>query len=292
LEDISSAIADYLENAEFDDKKADKLESRLDKIRVLKRKYGGSVAAVTEFLRSARAEYDKLSQSAEQIEALQKRKDAAEDSLYRAASALSGKRGTCAAMFERVIVSELSELGMKNAKFSVRFQAPYGRENFIAHVNAEGADAPEFYFSANPGVPEKPLAVIISGGEMSRFMLALKNVVADGDTIGTMIFDEIDAGISGKIGQAVAEKLARISRRHQVICITHLPVIAAMADHHYLIEKKVSEDDSVSTLTELSESGRLDEIARLSGGKDISSAALTHAREMKAYCDKYKAESV
>jgi len=345
LDDIADTLSEYLNTVEHDAGRADKIEARLDKIREVKRKYGGSVATAFDFLTKARKDLEYLTNSQERIEHLTKKLSETSQKLYAACLKLREVRQKSAQEFERMVSSELTELGMKNARFLVNFNelkipSSEGRdaaaepqqcalngtllanrgeqateltghrpasfaaqsserrglatrghaidEAVLSEVTSDGLDKIEFFFSANLGEEEKPLAKIISGGEMSRVMLAFKKVLAGKDGIGTMIFDEIDSGVSGKIGQAVAEKLAVLACKHQIICVTHLPIIAAFADNHYLLEKKVLSGKTVSNLYKLDSSGEIEEIARLAGGKDISALALKHAADMKAFCTDFK----
>ena len=177
---------------------------------------------------------------------------------------------------------ELGDLGMGGTTFKVEIKSDYAPDN----IGETGGDEVEFLISPNVGEPLKPLAKIISGGEMSRFMLALKNIVAGLDGIGTMVFDEIDTGISGHISAVVAEKMCNISRDRQVIAITHMPSLAAMADSHFLIQKSVSDGKTHTRVLLLEDD--TDEVARLIGGNDYSSHAVPHAREMKKWAEEYK----
>ncbi|MCL2371031.1 MAG: DNA repair protein RecN, partial [Firmicutes bacterium] len=157
-------------------------------------------------------------------------------------------------------------------------------------IRADGYDSPEFFLSPNVGEPLKPLVKIISGGELSRFMLAVKVITSDSEGAGALIFDEVDAGISGIIGQAVAKKLAKIANSHQVLCVTHLPQIASMADTHFRIEKSEKNGRTTTSLIPLDRGGMIDEIARLSGAKNISTEAQSNAKQMKDWSDKYKSQ--
>ena len=202
------------------------------------------------------------------------------------AEELSALRRKYAVSFEDEINKQLKELGMPSAKFNVSFDENDGKT--ADDVTSNGFDKVEFLISANKGEPLKPLQKIISGGEMSRFMLALKNITARLDGIDTMVFDEIDTGISGYIAQVVAEKLYNISVSRQVIAVTHLPQLASMADNHYKIEKKETADKTITNVKKLDEDGELQEIARLFGGSTYSEHALPHAVEMKKHADAYK----
>ena len=285
IADIADTLADLVEESDFDAGAAERVEERLERVRALKRKYGGSVEAAIDFLEKAREEKDVLENASERVGELQKLIRAAGDKLSDSAKTLSSLRAECARKFESDIMRELKDLGMAGTTFEVKILSDFTPEA----VNESGGDNVEFLISPNVGEPLKPLAKIISGGEMSRFMLAMKNIVAGIDNIGTMVFDEIDTGISGRISAVVAEKMCNISLRRQVIAVTHMPALAAMADRHYLIEKGVEGGKTLTHITLLEDS--LPEIARLIGGADYSSHALPHAAEMKKKSDEYKAEA-
>ena len=185
-------------------------------------------------------------------------------------------------------MAELGELGMPQAVFKVEFSEFPIEENCEKFVSPKGMDEAEFYLGPNLGQPLKPLVKIISGGELSRLMLALKVVSSGEDDVPTVIFDEIDTGISGKVGQEVAKKLARLSRSHQLLCVTHLPQIAAMADTHFYIDKYTDGGQTYTRVRELGNEEQISEIARLSGGRDITAQAETNAAELKEWCNKYK----
>lgn len=280
--DIADTLADLLDESDYDAGAAEKVEERLERVRAIKRKYGGSVAAAMDFLEKARAEKDVLENASERVEQLAKLIKNAGDKLSSSAQKLSRLRAECASRFEKDIMGELKDLGMAGTTFEVKTVSDFDADS----VGENGGDAVEFLISPNVGEPLKPLAKIISGGEMSRFMLAMKNIVAGVDNIGTMVFDEIDTGISGRISAVVAEKMFNISLKRQVIAVTHMPALAAMADRHYLIEKGVEGGKTLTHITLLDDS--LPEIARLIGGADYSSHALPHAAEMKKNADEYK----
>ena len=282
IEDIGETLGDMMREFDFDAKSADAVEERLETVRNLQRKYGGSYAAMREFYDKAAAEADTLANASERVEALEREISAKGKELSAAAEKLGALRRKTAESFERAIMKELGDLGMGGTTFKVDIASDYSADS----VGATGGDRVEFLISPNVGEPLKPLAKIISGGEMSRFMLALKNIVAGIDRIGTMVFDEIDTGISGHISAVVAEKMCNISRTRQVIAITHMPSLAAMADSHFLIEKGVEDGKTLTRLVLLGDD--TDEVARLIGGNDYSSHAVPHAREMKKWADEYK----
>lgn len=282
IADISETVGDMMRELDFDAKSADEVEERLELVRNIQRKYGGSYAAVRAFYEKAAKEADELANAAERTAELEKEIASTGKSLSAAAEKLGALRRTAAEAFERSMTKELGDLGMGGTTFKVQINCDYAPDA----VGESGGDRVEFLISPNVGEPLKPLAKIISGGEMSRFMLALKNIVAGIDSIGTMVFDEIDTGISGHISAVVAEKMCNISRARQVIAITHMPSLAAMADSHFLIAKSVEEGKTLTHLTLLEDD--TDEIARLIGGNDYSSHAVPHALEMKKWAADYK----
>lgn len=287
LKDIAETVSDLVSEVDFDADALEKVESRLFLIRSLKRKYG-DYNSMKDFYLKAKEHLDKLSNSKEHFEKLTADKVKSLDLLYKLSKELRKIRESGAKEYERLIEKELGELGMEGARFEIRFSDFPPRDKIDDFITAQGADSVEFYLSANKGQPLKPLMKIISGGEMSRFILAIKVVSSRTDDIPTMIFDEIDTGISGKIGQEVAKKLALISREHQVLCVTHLPQIASMADNHYFIEKKSVGNETITNVSPLDFDGQIDEISRLSGAKDISGQSLENARQMKEWSNSYK----
>lgn len=288
LDDIASAVRDKMDDYDYNEKDADKIEQRLDKIKSLKKKYGATYKDILKFYDNAVGELQKYRDSSENIETLQKQLSKLLDILYTQAKELSQARRNAAVKLIKEVESELSELGMSGSVFEVRISEFPQKEQLESRLSNNGVDTVEFYLSANAGEEVKPLSKVISGGEMSRFMLALKVITSRIDGIGTMIFDEIDSGISGKIGEVVAKKLARISRLRQVITITHLASVCAMADHNYLIYKEVENDKTYTRLVKLSEEQALEEIARIGGGRDISAVSLQHSLELKKWSNSYK----
>ena len=282
IEDIGETLGDMMRKFDFDAKSADAVEERLELVRNLQRKYGGSYAALCDFLAKAKTEAETLENASERVEELEREIASAGKKLSDAARRLGDMRRSAAEKFESDMMRELGDLGMGGTTFKVEIKSDYAPDN----IGETGGDEVEFLISPNVGEPLKPLAKIISGGEMSRFMLALKNIVAGLDGIGTMVFDEIDTGISGHISAVVAEKMCNISRDRQVIVITHMPSLAAMADSHFLIQKSVSDGKTHTRVLLLEDD--TDEVARLIGGNDYSSHAVPHAREMKKWAEEYK----
>lgn len=282
IEDIGETLGDMMRKFDFDAKSADAVEERLELVRNLQRKYGGSYAALCDFLAKAKTEAETLENASERVEELEREIASAGKKLSDAARRLGDMRRSAAEKFESDMMRELGDLGMGGTTFKVEIESDYAPDN----IGETGGDEVEFLISPNVGEPLKPLAKIISGGEMSRFMLALKNIVAGLDGIGTMVFDEIDTGISGHISAVVAEKMCNISRDRQVIAITHMPSLAAMADSHFLIQKSVSDGKTHTRVLLLEDD--TDEVARLIGGNNYSSHAVPHAREMKKWAEEYK----
>ena len=282
LNDITDDLHFYTDSFDFDDAKADYVEKRVDLIRSLKRKYGSTIEEILTNADKYAEEYDALTDADAEIERLKKRADALYGELLSLCEELSAKRHSVAVKLKKEIEGELSELGMKGSIFEVAFSS--GEEFF----GENGFDRAEFLISPNPGEPVRSLAKIISGGEMSRFMLALKVITSKLDGIQTLVFDEVDAGISGKIGEVVAEKLALISDARQVIAITHLPQVAAMSDDHYLIEKSTDGVVTRTALIKLEEEGVVKEVERLSAG--VGAYGALHAKELRETATRKKNE--
>ncbi len=287
LGDICDGINDELDNLHFDMNELDDLEKRLGFVRALKRKYG-SYKDMLAFKVTSEKRLEFLENADEHYSELSLKKKTALHKLYNAAQEMHEIRVAGAVEFENKIKSELGELGMENADFKIEISEFPQESEFEGRFGMNGADTAEFYLSPNAGQPLKPLIKIISGGEMSRFMLALKVISNETDDIPTMIFDEIDAGISGITGRVVAKKLASISRRHQVLCVTHLAQIAAMADSHFYISKHTLNNSTVTNVNELDERGMINEVSRLSGGQGISDKSDGNAETMKKWSTDYK----
>lgn len=282
ITDISETLSDMLQKLDFDSRSADKIEDRLEVVRNILRKYGGSFESLQRFYEEAVKEAQMLSNATERVEELEKEIEKAAKDLLVSAKKLSDERRKVADKFEKDITKELCDLGMGGSTFKVDIQ----ESEDVDDISANGMDSVEFMISPNVGEPLKPLAKIISGGEMSRFMLAFKNILAGVDDIGTMVFDEIDTGISGNISQVVSEKMCNISRARQVIAVTHMPSLVAMADNHYLISKSTQNGKTLTHVDLLEDD--TDEVARLIGGNDYSIYAVPHAKEMKANAQRYK----
>lgn len=286
LKDIACTVSDIAENSEFNMREYEECEQRIALIRSIKRKYGNTVQEIQAFLEDIKEQYEFLSEGEEKVVEYEKEKESLLSKLYKNTLDLSKERQKVAKSLSDSVLKELKELGMPSCKFKADF-APLAEIAYFT-PSASGSDDVTFMFSANAGQPEKELSKVISGGELSRFMLAMKKIIANLDGISTMVFDEIDTGISGKIAQIVAEKMADISRDKQVLAITHMPQLASMADIHYLIEKYTQNGKTLTRLVALQSESRQEEIARLIGGKDYSTYAMPHAKEMIEYSDNYK----
>ena len=287
IEDIGETAESLAEELDIDEREAERVENRLDEIKSLKKKYGGSVEEALNFLSRAKEELQLLENSAEECEKLKALLESNAKKLYSACEALTKKRKEGAEGFTRRVTEELRTLNIPSARFEIAFD-PYTEED-LPRANAEGLDRVKFLFSANAGEPVKELGKIISGGEMSRFMLAVKAQLSSIGTIGTYIFDEIDAGIGGKTARVVAEKFADIAKTTQIIAVSHLAQIAAFADRQFLIEKKEEGGRTYSRIRALKEEERAGELVRLLGG-DRSETALRHAEELLQSARAYRPE--
>ncbi len=284
LSDIDDNVNDYLEEIDFNEYELTQIEERLDLISKLKRKYGNTYQDIQNFYKDALDEYEKLLNFDKNAQVLLETKEKLYLEIKNLYEELTQKRIDCAKEFSNRVIVELQQLGMKNCSFNVEF---FKNDNKY-YFSENGVDSVKFMFSANAGEPLKEMSKVISGGEMSRFMLGMKSVICNLQDISTFIFDEIDAGISGKVAQIVAEKFANISKFKQIIAISHLAQICAMADTSLLISKK---DDGVKTLTSvknLNKDEKVYEILRLIGGNPASEIAQKHAKDIITYAEQYK----
>lgn len=275
VEDMARELKREAEKQENDPDALEEIEERLQLIYKLKRKYGGSVEVALAFYDKVVQELDFLSNSSEKVAELTLEKEKEQKKLSAAAEKLSALRRSTAQQVAAQIEASLKDMEMKDARFYIRIEEK-------ADWAADGKDKVEFLISANAGETLKPLAKIASGGEMSRVMLALKTVLVDADEIGTFIFDEIDTGVSGRTARKVGEKMRFLGSKRQILCITHLPQIAAMADQHFLIEKESSHGETTTQVTPLEGEGSVLEVARLMGGSDVTETTLAAARELIA----------
>ena len=291
IEDVCSELYDIIEKTEFSPAEVDKMEARLERIKQIKRKYGGSVADCLKFLSNAETQYYSLANSAERIAELNSEKNKVLSKMYELSCKMSDERRKVALRLSEQIMRELKDLGMGGTSFVVQFNDKVDLEQYCKSPSANGFDKVEFLMSANVGEPLKTLAKVISGGEMSRFMLAVKNITALAERIPTMVFDEIDTGISGNMAQMVANKLANVSHNendgYQCIVITHLPQIVAMADVNLYINKFERDGKTYTDVKTLSDyESRAAEVARLMGG--VGSHALDSAKELLDWSVSFK----
>ena len=275
LNDFNREMADYMADLTFDEECFRQTRERLDLLNSLKSKYGRTIADVLEYKAQKQLELLKLENYEQYLEELKAECTQARESYMALAKQVSKIRKIQGKLLADQILEALKELNFLDVRFEIRFKN-------LEEGNAGGIDEAEFMISTNPGEDLKPLGQVASGGELSRVMLAIKSVLADADRVETLIFDEIDAGISGRTAQKVSERLSVIAKNHQVICITHLPQIAAMADAHYLIEKENTSDHTSTHIRKLNEDEAAEEIARLLGGVTITETVRLNAREMKS----------
>lgn len=283
LSDAAEQLRDYMDSLDFSPEEYDRLETRLREISRLERKYNRDADSMEELLNECREKLDDIDCSDERLQKLQKQLSAQEKHCLAAAEKLSAERKTAAKELERRIVRELKELNMPSVRFAVQFE-PVGGVGF----DANGAEELRFLMAANAGAELGRISKIASGGELSRIMLAMKNVFAESDSVGTMIFDEIDTGVSGIAAQRVGEKLYTVSLGKQVLCVTHLPQIAAMADSHYRILKEERGGKTYTQVNALDRDGRRRELARLHGGENITDTTLLSAEEQLLAAEKFK----
>lgn len=272
LEEVEETLRDALSDAEMDPAELDRIEERLDLIFRLKRKYGGSVEEILNFADQAQQELDSITHAEELQSKLEKEESQSKERLMGLAKRLSEKRKAAAKLFEKQVCAELACLDMPSVRFFVHSETDKPDET--------GVDRMEFYISTNPGEPPKPIGKIASGGELSRIMLSLKNVIAEGDRVGTLIFDEVDTGVSGRAAQKIGRKLKQASSGRQIICVTHLAQVAAFADTHLLIAKTVQDGRTFTTVQALPQEERVRELARIMGGESITPTVLASAREL------------
>ena len=287
LEDVSATLSDYLEDFDINDEDADKIEDRIELLKKLNKKYGGNYTTIMQFLTTAKEEYERLENFDILADKLLTEKVEREKQLYKLFTNLHNIRIKVANDFSNSITQELTQLGMKNASFIVEFDDIPTYED-AEYTSNNGFDKISFYFSANKGEPVKPLAKIISGGELSRFMLAIKAQTAKIQETGTFVFDEIDVGISGSTAKIVAQKFAEISKYTQIIAISHLPQIAAMSDNGILITKTEYENTTKTEIINLDFNNKISEIARLTSGDINNKSALKLAQDMITECDNFK----
>ena len=280
IDDLTDSLLKLKEKQTTSPDKLEKLEGRLSQIENLKRKYGSSIPEILSYLERSKTEYNDLSLSHEKLADLEK-EIADKFSDYRLLTKkLAEKRKKNALLLEKAVEKEIGILGMKKARFKIDIKSHVHGVEHIEKIKDTGTEEVEFLISPNPGEELRPLRKIASGGELSRIMLALKSIGKETESLKTLIFDEIDAGIGGKTAEFVAQKLQTLAQNHQVICITHLPQIASFATHHYRIDKQVKKDRTFTIVKELTFEERVQEIARLLTGSRVTETALKNAKEM------------
>ena len=283
IQDNSLFIRDYKNDLEFSPDELDNLSSRLERINRLKRKYGETIEEILKTLDEAKITLNHIDNIDEEIATTHKKYTDAINRYIDASEQLSITRKEGAAQLSERIEKELTALGIKTPEFSVSFKRLNDQ-----HINEHGIDEVEFLISTNVGQELKSLSKTASGGEISRIMLAIKSILAEKDDVDTLVFDEIDTGISGRIAQAVAEKMTILASKHQIIAITHLPQLTSMADSHFLISKKVKDNGTVTTINLLNDEDKVAELARMLGGVKINDAAINNANSLIIQATQFK----
>ena len=286
INETSRSIEEFQNSLEFDPQRLEEIESRLNLINTLKKKYGSTIEQVLNFRNQITKDLDTHENFEFELGNLRKEYQNALDQFKEAALQLSQQRKNIASKMENVVHEQLPLLGMSKTRFQIQIEFSEDEDGLIflegkkIYADQFGLDHIEFYISTNPGEEFKPLNRIVSGGEISRIMLALKSILADVDRIPTLIFDEIDLGVSGRIAQAVGRSISNLSELHQILCITHLPQIASQGDSHFTVEKFVKDSRTFTKVTGLTEEGRIEEIARLIGGEKITESVKESARQL------------
>ena len=272
VQDVAEEVRDGRDDLSYSAEELEQIEARLDVIHRLRRKYGVTCADILEYLEKAQKELDEIEFADDHVERLKRKLQKAEETAFDAALALRKNRRETAKMLSERILTELAQLDMPRVQFSCEFTA--------TDLTVDGADSVVFYMSANAGEALKSMSKVASGGELARIMLAMKNVLAEKDQVETLIFDEVDTGVSGRAAQKVAEKLRSVAAHKQVLCVTHLPQLAALANTHLLIAKGERDGRTYTTVTPLDLEGRKRELARIIGGTNITETTLKSAEEM------------
>lgn len=285
LDDMSLTLREYLKGLSFDPRRLEEIEERLEVIKALKRKYGGSIESVLENKKRLQGELAAMASLDEELEQTRAEIGDMEKGLMADAQLLSGKRKQAARELQSLIEDEIHELRMSDARFGISFREPGGNGPVL---DQNGTDNVEFIFSANKGQGLKSLNKVASGGELSRVMLAFKKILAGVGRVGTLVFDEVDAGLGGAAAEVIGEKLAEVAKTHQVICITHLPQIACFGRMHFLVSKSSDNDVTSAQVKVLSKTERIDEITRMMAGVEVTKRAREHAREMLEAADREK----
>ncbi|MDN6470803.1 MAG: DNA repair protein RecN [Tetragenococcus koreensis] len=274
LQDAAGEISSILDQLELDEGRLEEVNARLEVIRQLKRKYGESVASVLTYYEKISMELAQADDTGNRLEEMQQNLDKKNNEIWKMAESLHSQRKQIALQLEKDILQELADLYLENTQFEVRFS----EEKKVLHRS--GFDQVEFYITTNPGEPLKPLAKVASGGELSRILLALKSIFSKAQEKTSIVFDEVDTGVSGRVAQAIAEKISRIAYESQVLCITHLPQVAAAGDYQYLISKEVQKGRTKTIVKEIDIPKRIQEIARMLSGAEITELTMENAKEM------------
>ncbi|HEX9961562.1 MAG TPA: DNA repair protein RecN [Pyrinomonadaceae bacterium] len=282
LEDLAMSVRDFRNRLEFSPERLEEIENRLAEISRLKRKYGGSVESVLAHLAESEARLSNIETAEMREEELRKKLKKSREQYLQIARELHEKRTKAARKFEKEVEANLKAVALEKARFEVRINAPNDlqADETDKSFTAKGFDQIEFYFSANVGESVKPIAKVASGGEASRLMLILKTTAKLSEHEKAMVFDEIDVGIGGRVAEAVGLKLKELAKTQQVLCVTHQPQVASLADHHFLVEKQAAKNRTEIRVKELSKTEKVEEIARMLTGKEITETARRHAKEM------------
>jgi DNA repair protein RecN (Recombination protein N) len=281
LEELAYSLRDFADKLEFSPARLEEIENRLAELSRLKRKYGGSIESALDHLARSHERFGQIESSDERQAELETELGRSRAGYLESARKLHQERSRAAKKFGRAVEHDLAEVAMENAKFKARITTPTDAEsNGDRSFTATGIDRVEFYFSANVGEELRPLAKVASGGEASRLMLVLKTVAGATEFPRTIVFDEIDSGIGGRVSEAVGAKLKKLSETNQVLCVTHQPQIAMFADSHLLVRKETDRGHTEIAVDRLNHKGRVEEIARMLTGAQITEAARRHAREM------------
>ena len=279
LEEVAFVLRDYVKNIPFDPARLEEIDDRLEYLAKLKRKYGETIENILKKKEEIREELERMASLGEEIARVSEEVERKETLLLEKAGELSGKRKHVSGVLKKAIEDEIHSMRMADTVFDVRFSNHTG-EGDVVSLNPKGGDDVEFYLSTNVGEESLPLNRIASGGELSRIVLAMKSVLAGSESVGTVVFDEVDSGIGGAVAEVVGKKLKEVSKHHQVICITHLPQIACFGDTHFRVSKEVSQNRTSAGVDLLSEPQRLDEITRMLSGIEVTEKTRQHASEM------------
>ncbi|NBI65242.1 DNA repair protein RecN [Pseudoflavonifractor sp. 60] len=282
-DDAAEVLRDFADDFDFSPEELDRLENRLDIIYRLKKKYGPTVADMLDYLERCRAELEQIQDADDTIQRLEKDLEQAKKAAAKQGAALTKARKKAAEDLQKRVQEELRQLDMPKVQFVTDFAPSPGQDG----MDDTGMDQVQFLMSANLGEALKPIQKVASGGELARIMLALKNVLAEDDGIGSLVFDEVDTGVSGRAAQKVAEKMADVARRKQVLCVTHLPQIAAMADTHFSVEKGEKKGRTFTNVVRLEQEGRVEELARLIGGVAVTDVLKQSAAQLLEQAEAY-----